>query len=111
MSSAGYKRKNEGTGFPAPSQRLPKVDDGGYFFFEDFFAAFFAAFFLAAIQLTTFHAVRDLPVALTWQDVSDRSGKSISKFRREMGRRPSTSTERLIEYLEVIVFLACKYAI
>jgi len=29
--------------------------------------------FLAAIQLTTFHAVRDLPVALTWQDVPDRS--------------------------------------
>ena len=36
-----------------------------YFFFAVFFvAAFFAAFFLAAIMLTTFHAVRDLPVAL-----------------------------------------------
>jgi cytochrome c biogenesis protein CcdA len=40
-----------------------------YFFFAVFFAAgffavFFAAGFLAAIMLTTFHAVRDLPVAL-----------------------------------------------
>jgi hypothetical protein len=44
---------------------------------DDFFAPpFFEALppFLAAIQLTTFHAVRDLPVALTWQDVPDRSG-------------------------------------
>jgi hypothetical protein len=63
--------------------------------------------FLAAIQLTTFHAVRDLPVALTWQDVPDRSGKLISISMRwgEECRRPSTSTERLIQHLAVIVFL------
>jgi hypothetical protein len=34
--------------------------------------------FFEAISLTTFHAVRDLPVALTWQDVPDRSDKLIS---------------------------------
>jgi len=45
-----------------------------YFFFDAFFV-FFAAFFLVAILLTTFHAVRDLPVALTWHQVPDRSGK------------------------------------
>jgi hypothetical protein len=34
----------------------------------DFLAGFFAAaFFFAAIKLTTFHAVRDLTVAPTWQ--------------------------------------------
>jgi hypothetical protein len=43
---------------------------------EDFFAAFLAgAFFFAAIELTTFHAVRDLPVAPTWQTTPDFSGK------------------------------------
>ena len=48
-----------------------------YFFFEDFLVAFFAglAAFFVAIMLTTFHAVRDLPVAPTWQNVPDRSGK------------------------------------
>jgi hypothetical protein len=34
-----------------------------------------AAAFLVAISLTTFHAVRDLPVAPTWQKVLDRSSK------------------------------------
>ncbi|MEO8033585.1 MAG: hypothetical protein ABI837_04085, partial [Acidobacteriota bacterium] len=43
-------------------------------------AAFFAGlealddFFDAAIVLTTFHAVRDLPVAPTWQKTPDLSG-------------------------------------
>jgi hypothetical protein len=32
-------------------------------------------FFEAAILLTTFHAVRDLPVAPTWQKTPDFSGK------------------------------------
>lgn len=54
-----------------------------YFFFDEDFLLppFFEALppFLAAIQLTTFHAVRDLPVALTWQDVPDRSGKLRSR--------------------------------
>ena len=45
-----------------------------YFFFDAFFV-FFDPFFLVAILLTTFHAVRDLPVALTWHQVPDRSGK------------------------------------
>jgi len=45
-----------------------------YLFFEDFLPPFFdAAFFFVAIQLTTFHAVRDLTVALTWQFALDRS--------------------------------------
>lgn len=70
---------------PAPSYDSPKVDDGDYFFFEDFLLPpFFEALppFLAAIQLTTFHAVRDLPVALTWQDMSDRSGNLRSDLRK-----------------------------
>jgi hypothetical protein len=51
-----------------------------YFFFDEdfllppFFDEEDLPPFLAAIQLTTFHAVRDLPVALTWQDSPDRSG-------------------------------------
>jgi len=48
-----------------------------YFFF-DAFLDFFAAFFLVAILFTTFHAVRDLPVALTWHYVPDRSDKLFS---------------------------------
>jgi hypothetical protein len=34
-----------------------------------------ADFFDAAIVFTTFHAVRDLPVAPSWQNVPDVSGK------------------------------------
>lgn len=45
-----------------------------YLFFDDFLV-FLAAFFFVAILLTTFHAVRDLSVALTWHQVSDRSDK------------------------------------
>jgi hypothetical protein len=45
-----------------------------YFFFEDFLVDFLVGF-LAAILFTTFHAVRDLSVAPTWQQVPDRSGK------------------------------------
>jgi hypothetical protein len=61
-----------------PSSTTPqKVDWFAYFFFADFFAAAFlaGAFFFAAIKLTTFHAVRDLPVAPTWQNTPDCSGK------------------------------------
>ncbi|HET7712157.1 MAG TPA: hypothetical protein VFL80_09540 [Thermoanaerobaculia bacterium] len=48
-----------------------------YFFFDDFLLPPFlaVAFFLLAILLTTFHAVRDLSVALTWQTTPDLSGK------------------------------------
>ena len=46
-----------------------------YFFFDDFLLDFLAAFFFAAIEFTTFHAVRDLPVAPTWQKTPDSSGK------------------------------------
>jgi hypothetical protein len=54
----------------------PKVDDDAYFFFDDFLLDFLAAaFFFAAIKLTTFHAVRDLTVAPTWQKKPDFSGQ------------------------------------
>jgi len=47
----------------------------GYFFFDDFLAPPFLAPplppFFAAILLTTFHAVRDLTVAPTWQIAPD----------------------------------------
>jgi hypothetical protein len=68
----GYRRaKNEGP--EGPSCDSPKsVAD--YFFFAVFFAAFFAAFFLAAIRFTTFHAVRDLPVAHSWHHAPARAG-------------------------------------
>lgn len=55
----------------------PKVVSA-YFFFAVFLLLFLedlAAAFLVAISLTTFHAVRDLPVAPTWQKVLDRSSK------------------------------------
>jgi hypothetical protein len=41
---------------------------------KDYFFFFLAAFF-AAIKLTTFHAVRDLTVAPTWQKTPDLSGQ------------------------------------
>ncbi len=44
-----------------------------YLFFDDFLLDFLAAFFFAAIAFTTFHAVRDLPVALTWQKAPEVS--------------------------------------
>jgi hypothetical protein len=61
----GYRKKR---GAVRPLEYdSPKVDEA-YFFFADFLAGFFAAaFFFAAIKLTTFHAVRDLTVAPTWQ--------------------------------------------
>jgi len=49
-----------------------------YLFFEVFLVDFFedlAAAFFVAMLLTTFHAVRDLPVAPTWQKTPDLSGK------------------------------------
>lgn len=59
-----------------------------YFFFDDFLVVFLAAaFFFVAILLTTFHAVRDLPVALTWQKTPDLSGKLAIGFRRGDGMR------------------------
>ena len=78
---------NEGPANRSLEYDSPKVD--GYFFFDDFFAAFLAgAFFLAAIELTTFHAVRDLPVAPTWQKTPDCSGKPECDERGEVGRQP-----------------------
>ncbi|HEU4521309.1 MAG TPA: hypothetical protein VFT12_04850 [Thermoanaerobaculia bacterium] len=53
---------------------------GGYLFFEDFLLDFLeAAFFFAAIKLTTFHAVRDLTVAPTWQKAPDCAGRLVSE--------------------------------
>jgi hypothetical protein len=58
-----------------------------YFFFEDFLLLFLAAaFFFAAIELTTFHAVRDLTVALTWHNALDCSSK-LAFERGETRRR------------------------
>ena len=57
-----------------------------YFFFDDFLV-FFAAFFFVAILLTTFHAVRDLPVAHPWHQVPDDSGKLFSDEGGKLGRR------------------------
>jgi hypothetical protein len=61
----------------AASQSTTPQSRWRYFFFDAFFD-FFAAFFLVAIMLTTFHAVRDLTVALTWHYVPDRSDKFFS---------------------------------
>ena len=75
-------KKSEGTVAGPLEYDSPKSMMVIYFFFDEDFLLppFFdddedLPPFLAAIQLTTFHAVRDLPVALTWQDMSDRSGK------------------------------------
>jgi len=57
----------------APQNTTPQ-SRCAYRFFEPFFD-FLAAFFFVAILLTTFHAVRDLSVALTWHQVPDRSDK------------------------------------
>jgi len=61
-----------------------------YFFFDDFFADFLAALaaFFVAIMLTTFHAVRDLPVAPTWQTTPDLSGKSSAGGWGKLGDSP-----------------------
>lgn len=74
---ANQRPKNRGGRFRPPRVRLPKVSNGGYFFFEDFLLLLPLLFFdedledfFEAISLTTFHAVRDLPVALTWQDLA-----------------------------------------
>jgi hypothetical protein len=70
--------KKRWAGIRRPIETTPQKSIGiAYFFFDDFFAAFLAgAFFLAAIMLTTFHAVRDLPVAPTWQNTPECSGKA-----------------------------------
>jgi hypothetical protein len=88
----------------------PKVDDDAYFFFDDFFADFLAAaFFFAAIKLTTFHAVRDLTVAPTWQKTPDLSGQlnfACGLRQGWEGRRPSTFTgaSRLfVQFVAIIV--------
>jgi hypothetical protein len=91
----------------------PKVDEA-YFFFEDFFAGFFAAaFFFAAIKLTTFHAVRDLTVAPTWQNTPDFSGQMFFGFGLRRGvkrRRPSTFTgaSRLFFQFVAVIVLTCR---
>ena len=53
-----------------------------YFFFDAFFV-FFPPFFFVAIMLTTFHAVRDLTVALIWQSALDRSSTIKGSGRRD----------------------------
>jgi hypothetical protein len=84
--------------------------NGAYFlpFFAGFFAAAFLAAFFAAIKLTTFHAVRDLTVAPTWQNTPDFSGQLIAWGLRRgwERRRPSTFTgaSRLFfQFLAIIV--------
>jgi hypothetical protein len=59
-----------------------------YFFFEDFLLLLFlaAAFFFAAIELTTFHAVRDLTVALIWHNALDCSSNWRSIVGKTRGR-------------------------
>jgi hypothetical protein len=65
-----------------------------YFFLAVFFVAFFAGLdaFFVAIMLTTFHAVRDLPVAHSWHNTPERSGNMCSNFCGETmeRRRPMT---------------------
>ncbi|MEO8218405.1 MAG: hypothetical protein ABI718_15090 [Acidobacteriota bacterium] len=66
---------NEKEGPPWPLCTTPQLQelDLGYFFFDlplledDFLDEDLAAFFVA-IELTTFHAVRDLTVAPPWQE-------------------------------------------
>jgi hypothetical protein len=43
---------------------------------EDFLLEDLDAAFFVAISFTTFHAVRDLTVALSWQQSSDRSDEA-----------------------------------
>jgi hypothetical protein len=83
-----------------------------YFFFDDFLADFFAAaFFFAAIKLTTFHAVRDLTVAPTWQKTPDLSGQLTFGWGLRQGwerRRPSTlsgASRLFVQFVAIIVFL------
>jgi len=64
-------------------------------------------FFDAAMSLTTFHAVRDLPVAPTWQYVPECSGKfecGEVGMRGETAGRPSTVARRLIQFLAIVIF-------
>ncbi len=70
-----------------------------YFFFEDFLVAFFAglAAFFVAIMLTTFHAVRDLPVAHSWHNSPERSGNLSSCL--EWGSREETTADDLQQWL------------
>ena len=91
-----------------PAKTTPQIC-GGYLFLEDFLLAFFAAFFFAAIKLTTFHAVRDLTVAPTWQKTPDCAGRLFSDFapgawRRRL-RRPSTVTDFIVQFLAIIICL------
>jgi hypothetical protein len=72
---------------------------------------FLAAFFFAAIELTTFHAVRDLSVAPTWQTTPDSSGNRVCNElgigeKGERCRRPSTVTENVVQFLAIIILLA-----
>ena len=78
-AAAPQKHSQNRGALAGPSSTTPQSRFGdAYFFFEDLFVDFlvdFLAGFLAAILFTTFHAVRDLSVAPTWQQVPDRSGK------------------------------------
>ena len=68
-----------------PSSTTPQLSMvmSGYFFFVDFFVAFLAGFFFAAILLTTFHAVRDLPVAPDWHNAPDFSDTALIRLKGE----------------------------
>jgi hypothetical protein len=92
------------------------VTDSSYFFFELFLLLAFldedlaADFFDAAIVFTTFHAVRDLPVAPSWQISPDDAGKLVSVESpgqvATTRRRPTTFTDRCGEFM-VIIVLTC----
>jgi hypothetical protein len=86
---AGNKKR----GHRGPSVRLPnKSIVVFYLFLDDFFPPFLAAFFLAAMLFTTFHAVRDLPVALTWQKAPECSGRLACVDGGEWEERPVLMT-------------------
>jgi len=61
-----------------------------YLFFDDFLPPFLPPFFLAAIKLTTFHAVRDLLVALSWQKRRIAPASLVAKRIRGKGSRSTT---------------------
>ena len=56
-------------------------------------------------EFTTFHAVRDLPVAPTWQTAPDFAGKLDPMWEGTAIRRPSTVTEFDVQFLAIIILL------
>ncbi len=84
------KQKKEGPAGPSFRRKLVQA----YFFFafallddaEDFFeeaADFEPPFFAVAISFTTFPAVRDLTVALTWQKFAGSRRNSLKNFKEQ----------------------------